>query len=118
LRNRYAGFDGAQYDRLLRAVRSSNYKYIWASDGRDELYDLGRDPAEEHNLIATETGKASQLRASLEEWVGSFTHPAREHEAIEVELDSLTIKRLEDLGYLAGVMLPICYAAMNGTLGL
>jgi arylsulfatase A-like enzyme len=118
LRNRYAGFDGAQYDRILRAVRASNYKYIWASDGGDELYDLATDPAEEHNLIATETGKASQLRASLEAWVGSFAHPALDHEAIEVELDSLTIKRLEDLGYLAGVMLPLCHAAMNGTLGL
>jgi arylsulfatase A-like enzyme len=99
LRNRYSGFDGSRYDRTLRAVRASNYKYIWASDGQDELYDLGKDPQEEHNLISAELGATSHLRTSLEEWLGSFKHAAMGRES--VELDTLTIKRLEDLGYLS-----------------
>ena len=99
LRNRYPGFDGSRYDRTLRAVRASNYKYVWASDGSDELYDLSKDPAEEHNIISAEEGQAGHLRASLEEWLSSFTHAALGRES--VELDTLTIKRLEDLGYLS-----------------
>jgi hypothetical protein len=101
MRDRYPGFDGARYDRTLRTVRTSNYKYIWASDGTDELYDLGKDPEEEHNLIAAEAATASQLRASMDEWLGSFTHAALDHVSVEEELDALTIKRLEDLGYLS-----------------
>jgi arylsulfatase A-like enzyme len=97
--NRYSGFDGSRYDRTLRAVRASNYKYIWASDGQDELYDLGKDPQEEQNLISAELEATSHLRASLEEWLGSFKHAAMGRES--VELDTLTIKRLEDLGYLS-----------------
>jgi arylsulfatase A-like enzyme len=99
LRRRFPGFDGAQYDRVLRTVRTLDAKYIWGSDGKDEFYDLHKDPREEHNLIATETASASQFRSLLEAWLGSFKHAASGRE--NVELDDLTIKRLEELGYLA-----------------
>ena len=99
LRRRFPGLDGSQYDRILRTARTLDAKYIWASDGRDEFYDLRKDPHEEHNLIAAEAARAGQLRASLEEWLGSFKHAALGCE--NVDLDHLTIKRLEELGYLA-----------------
>jgi hypothetical protein len=99
LRKRFPGFDGSHYDRALRIVRTSDTKYIWASDGRDEFYDLSNDPQEEHNLITTEAERASQLRVSLEKWLGSFKHADQCGE--DADLDQLTIKRLEELGYLA-----------------
>ncbi len=41
----------AKYDRCLFAIRSKQHKYIWASDGRHEFYDLGADPNESVNLL-------------------------------------------------------------------
>jgi arylsulfatase A-like enzyme len=99
LRKRFPGFDGSHYDRALRTVRTSDTKYIWASDGRDEFYDLSKDPQEEHNLITTEAERASQLRVSLDKWLGSFKHADQCGE--DADFDQLTIKRLEELGYLA-----------------
>ena len=99
LTKRYPGFDGSPYDRALRSVRADGYKYISASDGRDELYDLTRDPNEERNIISSETETARRLRTSLDEWLGSFEHASPAEENIEIDADMR--KRLEDLGYLS-----------------
>jgi arylsulfatase A-like enzyme len=99
LRKRYPEFDPSRFDRTLRTVRGDGYKYIWASDGRDELYDIASDPGEERNLIDAEPEVAARLRKSLEEWLASFS-PARASDE-ELELDAAMRQRLEDLGYLA-----------------
>jgi arylsulfatase A-like enzyme len=99
LTSRYSGFDGRPYDRSLRSVRGGGYKYIWASDGRDELYDLARDPRETRNLVASEADTATRLRARLDEWLTSFAHAQPVDQ--DVEMDDEMRKRLEDLGYLA-----------------
>jgi arylsulfatase A-like enzyme len=99
LRRRYPGFDGARYDRALRCARTSRFKYIWASDGRDELYDLARDPQEECNLIAAESERAGELRTALDRWLASFAHASRAEQ--QGEIDDEIRKKLEDLGYLA-----------------
>jgi arylsulfatase A-like enzyme len=98
LRKRFPEFAGTQYDRTLRTLRTRDAKYIWASDGRDEFYDLRRDPHEEHNVIATEAGRAGELRTALAEWVKAVEPAAVAHE--QAELDALTLKRLEELGYI------------------
>jgi arylsulfatase A-like enzyme len=99
LQRRYPGVDVSRFNRTLRTVRMGRYKYIWASDGRDALYDLEHDPREEHNLIAAEVVKTAALRATLDKWLTSFTHCAITDE--DLELDTVTRKRLEDLGYLS-----------------
>lgn len=40
-----------QYDRRLFAVRSQKHKFIYASDGRHEFYDVLADPLETCNLL-------------------------------------------------------------------
>jgi arylsulfatase A-like enzyme len=52
LRRRFPGVPYAQYDRSLVAIRGPRYKYIWASDGRSELYDIVHDPNELRDLAA------------------------------------------------------------------
>lgn len=99
LQKRYPGFDGARYNRTLRAIRTEQYKYVWASDGQDECYDLSVDPHEEQNLIARQATKARQLRAILEEKLGTFTPTVLTQESLD--LDQVTLKRLEQLGYLS-----------------
>jgi arylsulfatase A-like enzyme len=99
LTSRYPGFDGTRYDRALRSIRTGDYKYIWASDGRDELYDLAADPHEARNVIAEHPERAAEMRGDLERWLGSFKHAAPAEQSLEI--DDEMRKRLEDLGYLA-----------------
>ncbi|MFC1980591.1 hypothetical protein ACFLVS_07150 [Chloroflexota bacterium] len=65
-------FDFSKYARRLKAVRTNEYKYIWSSDGRDELYNIRQDPEELNNLIETKPEKARELKALLKEWLNSF----------------------------------------------
>jgi arylsulfatase A-like enzyme len=99
LTSRYPGFDGTPYDRALRSIRTTDYKYIWASDGRDELYDLAADPHETRNAIAAHPERAAEMRGDLERWLGSFKHATPTEQSLEI--DDEMRKRLEDLGYLA-----------------
>ncbi len=64
--------DLSKYSRWLRSVRTEEFKYIWSSDGRDELYNIRHDPGELNNLIETHPEKARELRALLHEWLNSF----------------------------------------------
>jgi arylsulfatase A-like enzyme len=98
LRQRYPGFEGKQFDRALRTAQRDDLKYVWGSDGNDELYDLATDPTETRNLIAERPEKAKELYAELETWLASFQHSAQDQDT--VELDESTIKKLEQLGYL------------------
>lgn len=95
---RFPEFDPSPYDRELRAIRAEDHKYIWASDGRDELYDIRADPQEKENLISMQLEKAQELRQMLEEWLRGFTPYQAEEEAME--MDEITRERLRGLGYI------------------
>lgn len=95
----YPDFDETAYDRQLRAVRLDGFKYIWASDGKDELYNLASDPGEQDNLIDSYSWKAAELRAKLFDWIHSFEAAEAITGYSEDELNVLT-KHLRDLGYL------------------
>ena len=64
--------DVYKYARRLKTIRTEEYKYIWASDGKDELYNIREDPGELNNLIDVEPEKATELKALLKEWLNSF----------------------------------------------
>lgn len=74
LRRNEAKFDTSKYARRLKTVRDGDFKYIWASDGRHELYNTREDPGEENNIIESELGKekASELRTLLSEQLPGF----------------------------------------------
>ena len=65
-------FDASKYAHRLKAIIAGDFKYIWASDGRDELYNLKDDPGELNNLIDSNTQKASEMKSLLVEWLKSF----------------------------------------------
>ncbi len=54
----------------LRALRSVRHKYIYDAKGREELYDLAKDPGETINVIAAERQAAEQLLRWQEREVG------------------------------------------------
>jgi len=63
------------YARSFKTIRDQHYKYIMASDGRDELYDMVKDPGETKNLSKENSMKAKELRLRLDTLLGSFDVP-------------------------------------------
>jgi arylsulfatase A-like enzyme len=56
-------------DSFTLGVREGSWKYIYdLRDGTEELYDLDRDPDEQHNLAAKQPGVCARLRQRLAAW--------------------------------------------------
>ena len=53
-------------DRSLKAYYQGRLKYVWASNGQDELYDLKEDPGERRDLARKEPGLMARMRRRLE----------------------------------------------------
>ncbi|OGW13352.1 MAG: hypothetical protein A3G93_07885 [Nitrospinae bacterium RIFCSPLOWO2_12_FULL_45_22] len=86
-----------KFNRSLFAIRTSSWKFIESSDGRNELYNIRDDPGEVNNLINTQPAKARELERTLKEWKESNNtrYIASEQKVIDGEVK----KRLEALGY-------------------
>jgi arylsulfatase A-like enzyme len=90
------------YARSFKTIRDQQYKYIMASDGRDELYDMVKDPGETRNLSKENSRKAKELRLRLDTLLGSFNIPdlKKTDTAIEDKADNMeTVEALKSLGY-------------------
>jgi len=98
IRRVFPDFDASVYDRELRALRTDEYKFVWASDGRHELYNLRQDPQELDNRLEAEPEVAERLRGELDNWLASVNRS--QMEAFEPELEEAVIERLRALGYL------------------
>jgi arylsulfatase A-like enzyme len=56
-------------DRFKLGVREHQWKYIYdLREAAEELYDLDRDPTEQHNLAASEPQLSARLRQRLAAW--------------------------------------------------
>ncbi len=99
LRRRFPGFDGRGFDRSLRMARGGGWKYIQASDGAEELYDLAADPGETDNRVLVEGPRADCLKGELEARFGPMAAADTGGEGLDLDAD--TVKKLEALGYLA-----------------
>lgn len=69
---RQSGPDGKLSE---RAMRAGHWKYLWSPDGREELYDLAADLAEQHNLAAARPSLARELRLRLDAWERDLSPP-------------------------------------------
>jgi arylsulfatase A-like enzyme len=65
LRRHFPGVPNAQFDRSLVAIRGPRYKYIWASDGRCELFDILQDPGETRDVSASLPNVSKELLARV-----------------------------------------------------
>jgi arylsulfatase A-like enzyme len=59
-------FDYRRWLRRWKSIRTHEYKYHWASDGQDMLFNIAADPLERHNLIDAMPEKVVELRQMLE----------------------------------------------------
>lgn len=82
--------------KVLKVVRSGDYKLIWGSDGTRELYSIGKDPYEERNLYKAESQQATHLESILGKWLASFK-PSRYYKEEEISKEAL--EELKALGY-------------------
>jgi choline-sulfatase len=86
-----------------RAVRFGRLKYIrWTMSGKEELYDLERDPGERIDLAAASPADVSEGRRLLEE-LEAEGRRARQRLRLPAgetaEIDGHTLERLRSLGY-------------------
>ncbi len=93
-----ASFDISPYLCRRKTIRTEDLKYIWSSDGSEELYDIKNDP-EELNNIESYPQKAEGLRQKLQDWLSSFEHYKAIGDEPVSEVDKETLERLKDLGY-------------------
>jgi arylsulfatase A-like enzyme len=95
----YPDFDFSVYDRQLLAIRSKQYKYIWASDGNHELYDLENDPSEAINIVQKMPSIQIQMEQKLFDWYNSFEKASFEKTPDDIALNDKVKEHLKGLGY-------------------
>lgn len=85
------------------AIRKGDFKLIeYFEDGRTELYDLGRDLAEQKDLAASQPEKAAELLADLRAWRKSvdaqMPTPNPHPDPAKAQLSANKLKALEKAG--------------------
>ena len=100
LRENY-DLDPLPWDRGLLGVRRGQRKWIDASDGRHEAYDLASDPGEDHNLFVPGQGVPSGFEPLAEALTARRrdVQPATRSGRPRTPGDDMT-RRLRSLGYL------------------
>ena len=58
--------DVRMFNVWYKAARGKRYKFVWASNGDDRLYDIVKDPDERWNIIAKKPTLATKMRKALE----------------------------------------------------
>ena len=81
----------------FRAIWSGTWKYIAAP--RPELYDVGQDPGETHDVARTDAARAAALQAQVARYSGPEV-------IAQPDVDPETRARLMALGYTAGAASP------------
>jgi arylsulfatase A-like enzyme/Tfp pilus assembly protein PilF len=76
---------------------SENTKYHFIDAPRPELYDLGKDPGEVHNLFTEKKAVAEEMRAKLVGMIRDYS--AGKELAEKTGLDPALMERLKALGY-------------------
>ena len=89
---KYENVDVANYNRDLKMIQDLEWKYIWSSEGKCELYKLNDDYEEQDNLFSTNRSKADEMEQRLFKWVEKYQVTDFEDEQGEEDqeiLDSL-----------------------------
>jgi len=97
----YSRWDPTPFRRRMTALYDGAFKYIHASDGTHELYDLSVDPGETRNLIVTEGADRKRFHETLKRLLNE-TVPFDYAGADGPDLSDEQIERLRSLGYGGG----------------
>jgi arylsulfatase A-like enzyme len=92
--------DWQKYPEAQWAVRTSNEKLIWSSDGKHEFYDLKNDPLELKNLYQERIARASELEQIGKEFRTRFQNYGLASGPQKKALDNDPDEALRALGYI------------------
>ncbi|XVH32253.1 sulfatase [Haloferacaceae archaeon DSL9] len=87
-----------RFDRALRSLRTTEWKYIEGTDGSVELYDVASDPGESADVSASNPAVCEEFAAELADSRGPLTEGTSDGAGDDMRAE--TKQRLEDLGYL------------------
>jgi arylsulfatase A-like enzyme len=97
----HPGWDPSPYQRRLRALIDAPYKFIWASDGRHELFDLAADPLETVNLVVPRSEVSKALAEELASRYKALQHCTVPDDSAQSRASTPAERELlEALGYL------------------
>jgi arylsulfatase A-like enzyme len=87
---------GERFERDQKAIYDGNYKWIWDSRGKHELYDIAEDALEKNNLWGSLPEKERNLEAKL----NPLIEESKQLSSLSTpELDKELKARLKALGY-------------------
>jgi arylsulfatase A-like enzyme len=93
-----ADFNFSQFDRALRCIYVSENKFIWASDGRFELYSVKNDWGENQNLLNPQDGEIEPFNGLLWSWHKNLWRP--EFLRDDKKASKEAVEALKALGYI------------------
>ncbi len=86
---------------MKKAIRTSAWKYIWwPTQKKAELFDLGADPGEQHNVAAAHPEVVKDLHRQLLAWMRDNESKGQSIRTFTHELDPQTLEKLKSLGYI------------------
>jgi arylsulfatase A-like enzyme len=90
----------ARFKRRIKSLNFNGRKFIWGDDGRNELYDLGKDPGEKLNLIdqAETTAIQAEMQNKMKVFISKLQTAGRRPERSR-RMDEETREALRSLGY-------------------
>lgn len=80
---------------MARSVYQWPYKFITSGNGKMELFDLSRDPLEEHTIYARQRDIADKMRADLNAWMKLMPAPSTQKHTLSHD----DLQKLKSLGY-------------------
>jgi arylsulfatase A-like enzyme len=90
---------GERFDRDLIALYSGDFKYIGASHGQHELYNVSGDPRESHNLVHELPDIAATMHEETEKRLAHFeSAKSGKHDLLQA--DDAIKQKLRALGYM------------------
>ncbi len=90
----YSEIAGSQY-----AVRVDGWKLIASSDGSRQLFELGEDPNEQHDVAARQTARADELERLLYRNLAASLERGRSISATTMPVAPNVLQRLAAIGY-------------------
>lgn len=89
-------FNGLSY----KMVRTNDWKLFRISEDKLELYDLKRDPKEQHNLFGKEGEIAKSLFERLHTWMDTQEEKSKVFPPDKIQFDDELNEKLKALGYI------------------
>ena len=91
-----------RFHRIERAIFSDSMKFISDTSGKQELYDLSKDPEEKKNIYRADDSTSEKLKAELNQWLKVVKEelPSQEESASRKKTDKGALDRLKALGYI------------------